>query len=221
MIQGLAPHTRTPGIAMRGYVKFDKSRVVTSVETANKRYLFRAGAFTRGGAKRLIRFRKDSGNASLAGTPPHTHGDRKLKRSVAYAVDQPGGNVIIGPAASWIGKLGALHEFGGVRVVKTPPVGFQGTQRYKKGDIGPVSTGKFSAYKTSSTHGYKDADGSAVAFVQLRTVKQAEHAGRLRRRLARKYATRKTATYPARPFMGPALAEITPKLPAMWADSFH
>ena len=208
------------GIQMRGRVKFTPSKITTPAERATKRYYFRAGAFTRGAAKRLVRFRKNPATSSRKGLPPFTHGRRVLKRSVAFSVAPGEGRVLIGPAASWAGRIGELHEFGGSRIVKIPPAGFQTKRKYKVGDVGPVSTRKYAKQWRTGRNTYKDLDGSPVTFVHLTSQRQAAHANRLRGRLAKKYARVVTADYKPRPFMGPALAEVTPQLPAMWASSF-
>ena len=49
---------------------------------------------------------------SPSGTPPHEHyGD--LDRSIAVAVDESTGNVVVGPRASIVGERGSVLEFAG------------------------------------------------------------------------------------------------------------
>ena len=49
---------------------------------------------------------------SAPGTPPHEHyGD--LDRSIAVAIDEATGNVVIGPRASIVGERGSVLEFAG------------------------------------------------------------------------------------------------------------
>lgn len=49
---------------------------------------------------------------SEPGTPPHEHfGD--LDRSIAAAVDESTGNVVVGPRASIVGQRGSVLEFAG------------------------------------------------------------------------------------------------------------
>ncbi len=49
---------------------------------------------------------------SLPNTPPHEHyGD--LDRSIAVAIDESTGNVVVGPRASIVGERGSVLEFAG------------------------------------------------------------------------------------------------------------
>ena len=49
---------------------------------------------------------------SPPGTPPHEHyGD--LDRSIAVAIDEATGNVVVGPRASIVGERGSVLEFAG------------------------------------------------------------------------------------------------------------
>lgn len=49
---------------------------------------------------------------SKPGTPPHEHyGD--LDRSIAVAIDESTGNVVVGPRASIVGERGSVLEFAG------------------------------------------------------------------------------------------------------------
>jgi phage gpG-like protein len=51
------------------------------------------------------------GEASEPGEPPHTHRGTYIKRAIRYDADGEG--AVIGPAASAVDQVGALHEFGG------------------------------------------------------------------------------------------------------------
>lgn len=117
-------------------------KVKRKAKRANIENLGHAGAALRIAAMRSIRRRK---KAAPPGSPPHTQ-TRRLPRAIKYAVDKQRQNVVIGPDAESVGRVGGVHEHGG---------------RY------------------------------------------------YRRR------------YPPRPFMGPALEKIRPRLPRMWAASIR
>lgn len=84
------------------------------VKRAAKRAAFKnlghaAGALGKT-AERSIRVRKKK--ASAPGTPPHTR-TKRLRKAIAYDVDQSLDSAIIGPRESIVGDAGMAHEFGG------------------------------------------------------------------------------------------------------------
>ena len=67
-------------------------------------------------AREIVRIARAStiraSGPSAPGTPPHEHhGD--LDRSIAVAIDESTGNVVIGPRASIVGERGGVLEFAG------------------------------------------------------------------------------------------------------------
>ena len=67
-------------------------------------------------ARNVVRIARAStvkaSGSSPPGTPPHEHfGD--LDRSIAVAVDESTGNVVVGPRASIVGVRGSVLEFAG------------------------------------------------------------------------------------------------------------
>lgn len=200
------------------FVTFNNKVVRNAVDKARFKVLRSQGAFLRGVAKRKIRRRKSFKSHSRPGQAPFTH-TGKLKKSILYAADSE--SVIIGPAANWIGKIGALHEFGGVKdVIK--PAGFK--ENYNIGDIGPISVRKYKRernylLKVKTKVKYTDTDGSPIAFVKIKSANQAAHSSRVGRRLRIRYGDWVMARYPARPFMGPSLDEVKDKLASFWKDS--
>lgn len=50
------------------------------------------------------------GQASTPGSPPHTHRGQFIKRAVRFESDDE--SAVIGPMASVVGEVGAVHEFG-------------------------------------------------------------------------------------------------------------
>lgn len=64
---------------------------------------------------------------SAPGSPPHTHKGTYLRRAVRYAADKEG--AVIGPMASVVGEVGAVHEFGEV---------FKGSDFEERAFMGPA-----------------------------------------------------------------------------------
>jgi len=67
-------------------------------------------------ARQMVRIARASTikapGSSPPGTPPHEHyGD--LDRSIAVAIDESTGNVVVGPRASIVGERGGVLEFAG------------------------------------------------------------------------------------------------------------
>ena len=188
-------------IGARGIVKADFNGVRRAVRTANIKSLKAAGAYIRGAAMRRI---KRSKRPSLPGQSPHTAAGR-LKRSIAF--DAGTTNVLIGPTASGIGRVGALHEMGGI----VPP----SMQKKRRANNWKIKLGG---------HGPISIQGNVVGFAKLRTGRMVAAAKRIAPQAETVLAngsTGKAATrhYPARPFMRPALESARPYLPAIWRDS--
>ena len=183
--------------------------------------LARQGAYLRGIARRLIRYRSNPNTRSTPGSAPYTHGWKALKLSISFAVAADSSHVLIGPAANWIGDLGALHEFGGMRRTSVVPERYRKNQ-YKIGEVGPVSTRR---YKTAviSRHRKPDSDplGGHVAWIRIKSARQADHASRLAQRMARSAGETRNAKYPARPFMRPALNIGLERLPYFWRNAIR
>ncbi|MEP0846073.1 MAG: hypothetical protein HRF50_04530 [Phycisphaerae bacterium] len=103
---------------------FDRAAVQRAVDRGKQRALSKCGAFVRTTARGLIRQRP---GISRWGQPPHTHGQRLLKRFILFAFDRASDSVVIGPVK--LAKPGqATHalEFGGPSV------------RLKRGRLGRV-----------------------------------------------------------------------------------
>jgi len=58
--------------------------------------------------------------ASPPGTPPHTHGGN-LRKAIVYGFDRAKRRVVVGPQASVMDEVAALHEHGGSRFGKRYP----------------------------------------------------------------------------------------------------
>ena len=175
--------------------------VIRYAERAARGVLRRQGAYLRGVARRLIRRRK-AWTAAPPGQPPYTH-TGALKRSILYAMGRD--NVVIGPTATGIGRIGHTHEFGGVEAAVSAH-NRKANWVLALGGHGPVAV---------------DADGTPVV-AKLRTTRQVQRARRLARTFPHEVVPGKPRRrYPPRPFMGPALRIAEPKLPEFWRDAFR
>jgi phage gpG-like protein len=89
---------------------FNRRRVMSAMDRARRRYLYRAAAYVRAVARNSLGRRSGKkSKPSPPGHPPRSAG--RLRKSIFYAV-QPH-SVIIGPSADIIGEVGAVHEYGG------------------------------------------------------------------------------------------------------------
>lgn len=89
----------------------DYRRVAAATKRGERRALTRAAAAIRLTAARSIR---QSRNASVPGSPPHTRQGR-LRRAILYALLEEDGfqAAFIGPSVDLFGTAGKAHEFGG------------------------------------------------------------------------------------------------------------
>lgn len=105
-------------LAVRTQIRDHAKTAAAKVKKSCFKSLEHAGAVIRLRAQRSIRKRK---GPSKPGRPPHTR-FKFLPKTIVYAVDHWRGSVVIGPAATLAGKLGAAHEHGGVfRRRRYPP----------------------------------------------------------------------------------------------------
>jgi hypothetical protein len=174
----------------------------------------RQGAYVRGVIKRRIRRVANPDKRSKPGQSPYTH-EGTLKNSVLFAVED--NNVVVGPARSWIGDIAELHEYGGT-VRRMVTLGWDPNQKFRIGDVGPVSVRRYrKAYASQFRPMFDPLNGSPVAYVKIKSQTQAEHASRLHRRIALSARKSTLVKYPARPFVNPGFESAQPKLAQMWA----
>jgi len=178
--------------------KAEFNKVSKAAKKGTVKSLGQAGAYVRGIAKRSI---KVSPEKSEPGKPPHTRQGR-LKNAIIYSVEKAQQDVVIGPNATEVGKIGSTHEFGGSEPPKKPKkrTGF----KLQIGGTGPIRT-----------------KNGKIVVVTLKTEAQVRRAAELAHSLptAQSQPTGKPRNYPARPFMGPALMRAKARLPQLWADS--
>jgi hypothetical protein len=92
---------------------FNSAKVLALLGKKTSRMLFKAGGFARTFAQRSMRTKK---GASPAGSPPHSHGNKLLRKLLYFHVDAKAKVVRVGPlkkvsTASF--KVPRLHEKGG------------------------------------------------------------------------------------------------------------
>ncbi len=200
--------------------KVDWGKVRQGVKRALPEVLMRQGAYVRGVAARSIRRVADRLRSSAAGSPPYTHSGA-LKGAIEFSVQD--NTVLIGPRASWIGTIGALHEFGGVVQGREESEGLV-NWRLVVGGHGPIAIRNgvvvYAKYRSDKqvqralalintqsrinvVQPLWSLPDSAPATLSLWRIQRARH----------------TARYPARPYMGPALAIAQERLPGLWANS--
>jgi len=213
---------------------FDRQTLLGQMAKAERRALNRAGATIRMIAKRSMKSRK-LGVASAPGSPPHRHKQRMgisggqshgLYKSILYGFDAASESVVIGPSSTWglrVHSIMETHEFGGSETKKNP------RRRLRKvggsGEIRIGSTQKRDKRGRSKNlaKGSKKVSGTlqgnvVVTYGRLYTEEQARRANKINLQL---YGpTVLHSTYPLRPTMGPALAQVAPRLPAMIRDEW-
>jgi len=217
---------------------FDEARVLAMVTPRMRDFLASSGAFAMTVARRSMRYvtsvreqqrqkragerRRITGEKALSAprTPPHAvqphpwlRGETGTRYGVFFALDPQRASVVIGPnlMPGRPYNLPHLHEFGGRVRVKNPRRSVR-----KVGSSGEVRIGGRPA--RTSHFGY-DRLGRPVmvTYARLRTGAQVARANILNESLYGPSSY--MATYPARPYMGPALAKTRPMLKKFWAES--
>ena len=187
-------------IKMKARIRNETGKVLKKAKAATIRNLGQAGAYIRGIAKRSI---KVSPEPSEPGKPPHTRKGR-LKRGILFAVEKARQSVVIGPAASEMGRIGHTHEFGGTE----PPKVRKGRKANWKLEVGG--------------HGPIRSEGTRPVVVKLTSEQQVARAQELAPLFPPSQGgpvSKKPRKYPPRPFMGPALEVSKARLPRLWANS--
>jgi hypothetical protein len=210
---------------------FDREVVLRAMDRVTREALGKAGAQVRMIARRSMRYvtsiperlrqmaagqRKRLGKApapSPPGTPPHAVRPHPWVREfLFYAYDPRAGSVVVGPVGFQTGvSVPALHEFGGRVLVRN--------RRRRFRQVGQGGEVRVGSQPGRTTKPAQDRQGRIVqvTYARLRTAAQVARANRLNEELygPASYA----ATYPPRPFMGPALVAVQPSLSRLWATS--
>jgi hypothetical protein len=203
-------------IGARAQIADNTRHVKKRADAGTIKSLGQAGGTIRKIAARSIRKRK---KPSRPGQAPHTP-TGNLRRALRYEVTRQRDNVVVGPVNQFGGRLWDLLEFGGKgrgrKMLKE--------KKHDIGDYGPVAltTKAQRAVGLSGAKGRdtrKDWRKRTYVRVKLRTARQAARADRL---IAKENAARAEegrGNYAPRPFMGPALAMVRPRLPKFWRNS--
>ena len=93
-------------------LELDTQKIQKAVEKANFENFGHAAASIAKTAKTSLVRKANPRHASTPGSPPHTHKGVYLKRAIRYARYPNGTGAIIGPMATIVGDVGAVHEFG-------------------------------------------------------------------------------------------------------------
>ena len=118
------------------YKIFTKN-VVNTARDKSRKSLDYSGGIIRNIAKRSIKYRKKFKNKSAKGTPPHTHGKKKLRNSIFFARSRNNESVLVGPLFSRVRDVGKAHEFGGP---------------YKMTSVGRDNNGVLNVSRNSKSH---------------------------------------------------------------------
>jgi hypothetical protein len=160
-------------------------------------------------ASRSIRRSK---NPSQPGNAPNTQ-TGLLRRAIRYEISKGRDGAVIGPVNDYARTIWDALEYGG----RTRPRRKLKVYKHRVGDYGPVEI----LSRRKNGKDAKEWQTRDFVRVKLRTAKQAARADRL---IAAENEVRaKLAARPieiqARPFMGPALEKVKPRLPDFWRNS--
>lgn len=194
------------GLRIKTEMFFDREAVVEAVGRAGAKALSKAGAFIQRRAKSSIRKRK---RASCPGEPPSSH-VATLRNRIYFNYDPPTRSVVVGPTPlGGVGVVPPVLEYGGSVPRRRNP------RRHRRalGGDGEIRTDGPSSRTTK-----KNRDGKLVTYAKLQTPAQVDRANRLNEEL---YGPEfiNEGRIAARPYMGPALQQEMPNLPALWAGS--
>ena len=224
--RGVCEEARTVmavGFGLRMQAKnlfFDRAMVRREVGKWNAAALSKAGSFIRRRARSSLRRRK---KPSAPGTPPSVHSSSAVAtlKAILFAYDRANMSVVVGPIRLnqkhflgpqlISGTVPSTHEFGG-------EVGI----REKLENIAPQvnASRRKGGPRRALTERQKQAmiarkGTSAQTYIAgTKWIRQ----GR-RKPLQGQPVRVRLANYPARPFMGPALAAEAPNFPSLWSSS--
>jgi hypothetical protein len=192
---------------------FDRRAVIDRIGRAKAAVLSKAGAYIRRAAKGKIRYAK---SPSKPGNPPHAHQSQKggkdspLRELIYFAYDDRTNSVVIGPMPfHGTPIVPRVLELGGTAPGHKNPL-----RRIRRVGNGGEIRLDGPAGRTTK----KNRFGAMVTYTKLQTQAQVDRANRLQEVL---YGPLEIGpvSIAARPYMGPALQENLPQLPALWAHS--
>ncbi len=209
------------GFGLRMQVKnlfFDRATVVREVGKANASALSKAGSFIRRRARSSLRRRK---NPSAPGRPPSVHSNSNVAtlKAILFAYDSVNQSVVVGPI-----RLNQKHFIGPHLMSGTVPSAHE-----FGGELGFPEKLENIAPQIARTRGKARVLSATQKLAMFRRLDAEENRGYVagskwipvgRRKPLPNQPTRvRVAKYPARPFMGPALAAEAPKFPSLWSGS--
>jgi hypothetical protein len=195
-----------------------------AVSRAMFKNLGHAGASLRLAARSLIRTRQTS---SDPGSPPSTR-KGALRNSILYAVEGDH-TVVIGPSVTMISDVARVHEHGGsqrprwLRGKSEAELLTAGTNwELVVGGHGPIGDSRGTAYIKFTSQAQVDKSQRYIETApgdSFGNTRKSRLQAEKRRILAKVAKQGGVATYPRRPFMGPALMDNLDRLSPMWANS--
>lgn len=183
----------------------DRKAVQRAIGKANATALTNSSAFIWKTAQNSMRRVKKRTTISKPGEPPKSK-KGQLRDLLVFALDRGNATVVIGPTALGSSPVvPGLHEFGGQVTVpsrrRTRRIGDGGEIRLASPPKGKPVPGR---------------PGVNVIYTKLKTAAQVARANALNAEL---YQESVQATYPARPYMAPALAKNVGRIPDAWKNS--
>ena len=206
----------------------DSPRIEALLDAATRKNLMHAGGKVRTIARRSMRYvtaakeqerlirlglrkRLNDPQASRPGEPPRAIRPHPwIREHLLFAYDPASQVVVVGPVGFAAGSgAPAILEHGGRTRIRNKRRILR-----KVGHGGEIAVGAQAAkYCSAKTN----ADGAPVVYIRLCTQAQADRANRLNEQL---YGPLYRIAYiEPRPFMGPALSQVQPSLPGLWANS--
>ena len=205
----------------------DSPRIEALLDAATRKNLMHAGGKVRTIARRSMRYvtaakeqerlirlglrkRLRDPQASKPGEPPRAIRPHPwIREHLLFAYDPAGQMVVVGPVGFAAGsRAPAVLEHGGRTRIRNKRRALR-----KVGHGGEIAIGAQARWRGAKTN----ADGIPVVYITLRTQAQADRANRLNEQL---YGPLYRIAYiEPRPFMAPALSQVQPSLPGLWANS--
>lgn len=166
---------------------FDRRAVRQAVGKATANFYGKAGAFIRTTARSSMRRRK---TPSMPGSPPSVHSRSKVAtlRNIQFGYDFATDSLVIGPL-----KLNQYGIRNGIKTTGTVPA------LHEYGGIAGILEKKMFNFDTG------EIEWERTSFRGAEKAKRRGQKTRVRQ-----------ATYPARPFMGPALEKEAPNFPNLF-----
>jgi hypothetical protein len=171
-----------------------------------------AGAIRKTASRSIRRSKKPS----RPGSPPNTQ-TGLLRRAIRFDLGPDKKDVAIGPVNAYARTIWDLLEFGG----KGRPRKLLRPREFKVGDYGPIQIVKAKAQARDRRGRFVRATKRRYAYTLLKNPAMVAKANRLYRieNEARAAQNARPKNYEPRPFMGPALEKMKPRLPAFWRNS--